>query len=113
MRAGRLDRRVTILQQSVSQSDSGEEQVTWSTLAEVWAEKIENSGSERFSAQQYVGHSVRTFRFRYSSALAAVTTKHRLQYESVNYDITDVRELGRHHGIEVDAYAPSETAVIG
>ncbi|RJP54170.1 MAG: head-tail adaptor protein [Anaerolineaceae bacterium] len=112
MRAGALDRRLTIQEKVITQSDSGEEQVTWSTIATVWAQKIENRGSERFAAQQYVGHSVRTFKIRYSSTVAAVTTEHRLVYDGVNYDITDVRELGRREGIEIDAYAPSESAVV-
>lgn len=113
MRAGLLDRRITIQQKTITQSDSGEEQESWSTLAEVWAQKIENRGQERFAAQQYVGHSVRTFRFRYSSTVAAITTEHRLVYEAVNYNISDVREIGRHEGIEIDCYAPSEQPVLG
>ena len=111
MRAGRLDRRIAIKRRTVTQSASGEEQVTWTTVATVWAEKIENRGTERFSAQQYVGHAVRTFRFRWSTTVAEVTTKHRVTFDGRDFDITDVREVGRREGIEVDCYARSEDAV--
>lgn len=112
MRAGRLDRRITLQRKSITQSDSGDEVIAWQDVAEVWAEKVENRGEERFAAQQFIGHTVKTFRFRWSAAVDEVTTEHRIQFDGRDYDITDVREIGRHEGFEVDAYAPSEVAVI-
>lgn len=111
MRAGRLDRRITIQRKSITQSDSGDEVVTWVDVDTVWAEKIENRGAERFSIKQIVGHAVRTFRFRWSVTVAEITTEHRLIFDDREYDITDVREIGRREGIEVDCYAPSEEPV--
>lgn len=111
MRAGRLDRRITIQGKSITQSDSGEEVVTWGVVATVWAEKIENRGDERFAARQIVGHAVRTFRFRWSDTVSEVSTEHRIVFDGRSFDITDVREIGRREGIEVDCYAPSEEPV--
>ena len=111
MRAGKLDRRITIQGKSITQSDSGDEVVTWGNVATVWAEKIEIDGAERFAAKQIVGHAVRTFRFRWSDIVAVITTEHRLVFDDREYDITDVREVGRREGIEVDCYAPSEEPV--
>lgn len=108
MRAGRLDRRITIQGKSTTQSDSGEEVVSWVDVATVWAEKVENRGSERFATRQFVGHAVTTFRFRWSSTVAVVTTEHRISYDGREFDITDVREIGRREGLEVDCYVPSE-----
>lgn len=111
MRAGLLDRRITIQRKSITQSDSGEEVVTWATVATVWVQKIENRGEERFAARQFVGHAIRTFRFRWSSVAKEVTTEHRIVFDGRAFDITDVREVGRREGIEVDSYAPSEEPV--
>lgn len=111
MRAGSMDRRVTIQRKSITQSDSGQETVAWVDVAQVWAQKIENRGAERFATQQFVGHAIKTFRFRWSSTVAEVTTEHRISFDGRAYDITDVREIGRREGIEVDCYAPSEEPV--
>jgi SPP1 family predicted phage head-tail adaptor len=113
MRAGLLDRRIIIQRKSVSQSDSGDEIVTWNTLATVWAQKVDLRGLERFAAAQFVGHAIRTFRIRWSITAESVNVKDRLFFDDRVYDITDVREIGRREGIEIDCYAPSEQPVVG
>lgn len=112
MRAGLLDRRITIQGKSITQSDSGDEVVTWTTVATVWAEKVEIRGLERFSIKQIVGHSVKTFKIRWSAAVAAITNEHRIVFDGRLFDITDVRELDRRVGIEIDCYAPGEDSLI-
>lgn len=112
MRAGLLDRRITIQGKSITQSDSGEEVVTWSDVATVWAEKVEIRGLERFSIKQIVGHSVKTFRIRWSAAVSQITVEHRILFDGRIFDITDIRELDRRVGIEIDCYAPSEEPLV-
>lgn len=51
MRAGRLDRRVTIEQKTITRDDFGAELVTWSTFAEVWAEIRDVNSTERVVEQ--------------------------------------------------------------
>lgn len=111
MRAGRLDRRITIQRKTVTQSDSGEEIVTWVDVATVWAEKVNLRGSERFAAQEILGHTLQMFRIRWSIAVKELTTKHRILFDGRYYDITDVRESKRREEIEFDCYAPSEQPV--
>lgn len=111
MRAGKLDRRITIQGQSISHSDSGQEEITWVDVATVWAEKREDRGSERFATKQIVGRAVTTFRIRWSEAVAVIGSKHRLLFDGRTFDITDVREIGRREGIEIDAFAASEQPV--
>jgi SPP1 family predicted phage head-tail adaptor len=111
MRAGRLDRRITIQGQSIAHSDSGQEKITWVDVATVWAEKREDRGTERFATKQIIGHAVTTFRIRWSDTVSAVTSEHRIEFDGRIFNITDVRELGRREGIEIDAYAPSEEPV--
>lgn len=111
MRAGRLDRRITIQRKSVTQSDSGEEVVTWTDVDTVYAEKVENRGDERFAAQQLVGHAIVTFRIRWSDTVKEVTDEHKIVFDGRDYDITAVREIGRRVGIEMDCFALAEQPV--
>lgn len=111
MRAGLLDRRITIQGKIVTQDDFGGEVVTWADVATVWAEELELHGLERYALRQFVGHALRTFRIRWSAAVAVVTTEHQVVYNGRTFDITDVREIGRREGIEIDCYAPSEEPV--
>lgn len=111
MRAGRLDRQITIQRKSLTQSDSGEEQTAWADVATVWAEKVENRGPERFTTQQIVGHAIKTFRFRWSTTVDEITTEHRVLFDGRAYDITDVREIGRREGFEIDCFTRSEEPV--
>jgi len=108
IRAGKLDRRISILERNVSQNATGEEIIVWNPIATVWAEKVEAKGAERFAATQFIGHAVKTFRFRWSSQVEDVSTLHRISFDGREFDVTDVREVGRRQGIEVDCYARSE-----
>lgn len=111
MRAGSLDRRITIQRKSITQSDSGEEIVTWVDVAEVWAQKVEDRGDERFARQQLVGHAIVTFRIRWSDTVKEVTDEHQIVFDGRSYDITAVREIGRREGVEMDAFALAEQPV--
>lgn len=106
MRAGKLDRRITLQQASEASRDAMNAPVyTWSTFATVWAQLIFNRGDERFAAHEVAGASVVTFKIRYRSG---VTDKLRISYDGKIYDIRDVRELGRQDGLELDAVARSD-----
>jgi SPP1 family predicted phage head-tail adaptor len=112
IRAGKLDRRIVIQGKVIVISDSGEEQVTWSQLANVWAEKVESTGAERYAAQQLIGRAMSTFRFRWNQATSQVTAGHQILYNGRAYDILDVREIGRREGLEVDCFAPSDQPIV-
>lgn len=111
IQAGKLNRRITIQGKSIVQDDVGAEIVTWGDVATVWAELLTLRGSERYALQQFVGHALQTFRIRWSSTVAVITTEHRISYDGRTFDITDVREIGLREGIEIDCYAPSEEPV--
>lgn len=111
MRAGRLDRRITISRRVETLSDSGSPVVTWTEVATVWASVKFDRGSERFAIQQVVGQGVVTFSIRWSDAVKEVSTLHRITFDGRAYDIRDVRELGRREGIELDATVRTEQAL--
>lgn len=111
MRAGKLDRRITIQCRTSTQSDSGDPVITWVEVATVWAEHVNIRGSERLAQQQVVGYALMTFRIRWSSVVSEVSVLHRIIFDARTYDITDVRETKRREEIELDCFAPSEDAV--
>jgi SPP1 family predicted phage head-tail adaptor len=105
MRIGLLDRRVTIQALSIAPDGSGQEVETWTPVATVWMRVRPFRGGERFLAQQVVGKAVTTFEARYRSD---VTVKNRLLYDGKNWDIADVRQIGRKERMELDATARSD-----
>jgi len=107
VRAGKLDRRLTIERKTVSYSDSGEPQETWSTLAVVWAQARPDRGDERFAAKQLVGRAVTSFHLRHRADLA-LTVQDRLRYDGLTWDILDLRGIGRGVGTEIDAAARAD-----
>lgn len=102
MKAGALDRRVTIERYSVIQNAYGEEIESWSPLATVSAQVIQQSGRE-FLAADALHASVRVlFRLRW---IEGVRETDRVIYGDRQYDIQEVRELGRREGLELMAVA--------
>ena len=72
-------------------TDSGGGQATsYSTLATVWAEVINNSGQENMCGDQVRTTDSYTFTIRY---LSSVTTKHRISYNSLTFNIQSIRSL--------------------
>lgn len=105
MRAGRLDRLVTLGKKTVAAvTDYGEETVTW-TDVEVWAERRELRGEERWAAQQVVGTRACIYRIYYRTDL---TVEDRLVDGGDTYDIQAINELGRREGLELVCVARNE-----
>lgn len=98
MRAGRLDRRVTLQLRTLVQDAQGQNVEAWSTLAEVWASKRDVTGREYFAAQATNAEGSAVFQIRYRSD---VTVLNRLVCEGVTYNIRHVAELGRREGLQL------------
>jgi|TARA_R110001592_G_scaffold164299_1_gene398370 SPP1 family predicted phage head-tail adaptor len=80
-----------IIQTLGGATDSGGGQATsYSTLATVWAEVINNSGQENMFGDQVRTTDSYTFTIRY---LSSVTTKHRISYNSLTFNIQSIRSL--------------------
>ena len=105
MRAGRLDRLITIGEFTSVQDSYGQEIETWPEFATVWAEKIDIKARERFAAQQDIAEETTRFRIRW---LAGVTPKMRIQHDGKTYDIEGIAELGRRAGLEITATARAD-----
>ncbi|WP_226578884.1 phage head closure protein [Acuticoccus sediminis] len=106
MRAGKLDRRVTLERLTDGGTDAFNVAIEeWAEVATVWAQARPNRGAERFTAAEVNGSAVMSFQIRYRSD---VTVKDRLVYEGRVWNIVDVREVGRRVVTEIDATARAE-----
>ena len=99
---GRLDRKILIEQPVEVQDTFGTLATTgWTTFHIAWAEKQPLRGLEKLAADQrrYSAASIWTIRY-----LDGVTTKMRIVDEyGIKYRITSVKEVGRRHGLEIEA----------
>lgn len=104
MRAGKLDRRITIRRSQKTETNALNEPImTWSDVVTVWAQQRPERGSERFAAAQVNGTAVITFHIRYR---ADVTIQDRIVYDGVEYEIVaPPREIGRRVVTEIDCIA--------
>lgn len=115
MRAGPLDRRITIQRKSSTASGSGEPVETWSTIAErLPAVMRPVRGDERFTGEQVVGQEQVEFRIRYSTALANLGQLDRVIYPALAdespedepdlrnvYEVLAVHELVRREVLQI------------
>lgn len=113
MRAGRLDRLITIQRVTKTLSDSGEPQETWTTLiARRAAGYRPLKGDERFTGQQVIGTEQVEFRIRYSADVADLSQLDRIVYPALSeespaddsdtrsiFDVLAVNEIGRREGL--------------
>ena len=102
MRAGDLDRRITIERVTITYSETGEPIETWNTLATRWAQVQQQSGREFFSGVQTVSERRVSFRIRW---LEGLTVLDRVVCDSAVHDIQEVRRLGRKEGVELHTTA--------
>lgn len=105
MKAGDLDRRITVERASVATDNYGGETRTWAALGTVWAQVLPISDGERWRAGEVAAHVTTRFRIRWG---LGVTVRDRIVYEGRAYDIAGVKEIGRREGQEITASARAE-----
>lgn len=104
MRAGKLDRMITIERKSETVSDSGAVVAAWTATATVRAEIVTASANEFLTGFGEAESGNIVFRIRY---LAGITTADRVSYAGKIHDLKDVTEIGRRRGLELRAVATS------
>lgn len=100
MRAGNLDRLITVQERTVDTSDPyGGVSYTWSDLATLRAELLEGRAEEFLRGDMgETAEGLRIFRVRYHPD---VTTDHRVVYGGEPHDIEQLTEIGRRRGLEL------------
>ncbi len=105
MRSGRLDRIITLQRAITTQDSYGEEIKTWTDIADVWAERQQLRGEERWQAQQTVAKIEAIYRIRWKAGLTPID---RLIDDGRIYDIQACSEIGRREGLELQVSARAE-----
>lgn len=101
MRAGDLDRRVSLYHRVLTQNAQGEQVPSYPTAyVTVWAQKLDQRAREYFAAQGTQAEATTRFRIRYRSD---VLMTDRLVLDGLNYDIVQISEIGRREGLELFA----------
>jgi len=104
MDIGRMDRLITIQTPTKTYDSEGSETRSWSTGYQVWAEVIQKGGREIFRHEQVSAEADTIFRVYYNATVIPDRTQ-RVVYNSTNYNIVDVRELGYGERWEIMAKA--------
>jgi len=97
-----MDRRITIQSVTRTQNSFGEMIETWATWATVWAQVNHKAGREKTEADAVRADADVEFLIRYRSGLLPTM---RIVYESNNYDISSIAEIGRRDGYRILANA--------
>ena len=120
MRAGILDRRITIQRKTLTASGSGEPIETWATIAgcerRAASAPLPVRAGENLALPGIIATDQVTFKIRYSSEVATLNAKDRIIYPALDdgsppampadahiYDIIAVNELGRREGLSIIA----------
>ena len=98
MRAGVLDRRITIEVNNEVQDEFGGLTPLWAPFATVWARVAPVTGKETFLSDQVTASADTLFRIRY---LVGLDTKMRIVYNEKNYNIKNILEIGRREGFNI------------
>lgn len=115
MRAGDLDRRITLQSATLTRDAMNNPTRTWADVATVWASRLDVSDGERIAAKQ-VGAEIGTrFVIRHSETVEDVNPTWRLTSDGVTYEIVAVKEVkkmqgdrGRKRGFEITAVARAD-----
>lgn len=109
MRAGSLDRAVTIQRQGAATDDGYTMQPgAWATLATRKAQRITSRGREVFEQQGIDAEVPMTFVLRDDGVTRTVTPKDRVVFGGKAYDIKAVSEIGRRRGVEIVGVAAAD-----
>ena len=98
MRSGNLDRVIRIERRTTALDLWGKPIDTWTLVATVRAQKLENAVNDREGARGDTTDNVITFRMRW---LYGVTLDNRVTYQDQQFKIMTIKEISRRVGLDV------------
>ncbi|MDW9626495.1 phage head closure protein [Sinorhizobium meliloti] len=98
MRAGRLDRSITIQRSTYEIDPAGSPVYTWTDIATVRAEIVQASTEEFIRSYGASDETLVIFRIRF---LDGVTNADRVTFEGEHHNIKEVKEIRRRRGLEL------------
>lgn len=103
--------RIAIERAAIAVSPTGETADAWQPLAgPVWADRRPLSGKELHGAAQLVATELAAFTVRWSSALADVSPRDRINEGGRLWDVKAAYETGRRDGLEIIAERRADVA---
>ncbi len=104
MRAGQLNRVISIDRLTTTLNGNRSSVSAWTNIDTVRAEIVQQSATEFLSGFGEAESGTIIFRIRY---LPGITTADRVTYAGKPYDLKEVSEIGRRRGLELRAVATS------
>ncbi len=101
MRAGKLDQQITVQRSVTAIDDYGVPSTTWTDLVTVRAQVIQQS-TEEFIRNGASDETVVVFRTRW---IEDVTTADRVVFDEDNFNIKELKPIGRRKGLDIRAVA--------
>jgi SPP1 family predicted phage head-tail adaptor len=98
MRAGLMDRKITIQRFTSTVDDFGTPVETWTDLVTLRAQQVQTSTDEYIRNYGASDETVIVFRTWWR---ADVTNADRIVYAGDNYNIKETKEIGRRNGLEL------------
>ncbi len=95
IRAGQLDRQITIQSPTFQKNETGEEETVWNDFATVWAQVKPVTGKEPFMAGQVNTQITTSFVIR---RLDGLNEEMEIQYNGQHYNIEHLAEINRNEG---------------
>ncbi|WP_353641964.1 phage head closure protein [Mesorhizobium sp. WSM2239] len=105
MRAGKLDRIITIERATTTVDDYGTPAEGWAILATIRAQLIQGTAEEFIRSFGTATESAVIFRIRY---LDGITLADRVTHAGRTFDLKEVKELGRREGLELRCLATGQ-----
>ena len=98
MRAGALDRIVTLQNRTLVKDNEGNTTETFVDLAEVYASRRDTLGSERIASGAEVAMADAVLRIRWREDVDTIT---RVQDGALIWDVLAIAQLGRRDGLDL------------
>lgn len=109
MRAGTLDRRITIQRATVTQDAAGQETEAWQTFATVWARRRDMRGRERWTGEQRYAARAAIYDLRF---VPGVHEEMRIVDNGITYRIIGLADNARQGWLEISAESINPGAVV-
>lgn len=102
MRAGKLDKSITIERVTTTVDEYGTPIEGWATVAAVRAQIIQSTTEEFMKGWGTSTEAAIVFRIRH---LDGITPADRVTYDGRAYDLKEIKELGRREGLDLRCVA--------
>lgn len=108
MKAGALDRFLTIEKATVTKDAFNNDVLAWAYFTRVRAAMNNGGVTETLTAREKGAAITLRFDIRYSSRAAQITPAMRLDFEGRKFDIAGLQPIGRRRGFTITATARAE-----